>query len=98
MNIAAADSKENTEYIVFIHHGVHVITKELATADDLFDEFECIPDGKVGDRIIKCIKITRLNRKKFLEEEKNIDIKELLPDIDSKMAKKIRFEWVERSW
>ena len=87
------------EYLVYSYFDLPVITRELATEDELIDEFGCVPDGRVEgrDRIMKCIKITRLNRKK-IEEGWNIDIIDMLPDIDSKAVKKMRFEDVERSW
>lgn len=92
--------KSEEEYIVYSYYDLPVLTKEIATAEELYDEFGCIPDGRVPERsrIMKCIKLTRLNRKKLLEEEKDIPISSILPDIDKKMMKKMRYEWVERSW
>ena len=39
-----------------------------------------------------------MNRKKLIDEEKDIPIDQILPDIDKKMIKKMRYEWVGRSW
>ena len=88
------------EYLVYSYYDLPVLTKEIATDEELVEEFGCIPDGRVEDhdRIMKCIKITRLNKKKLLEEEKDIPIDQILPDIDKKMIKKMSYEWVDRSW
>ena len=89
-----------TEYMVYSYYDLPVLTKEIATEEELIEKFGCIPDGRLEDRdrIIKCIKITRLNRKKLIDEEKDIPIDQILPDIDKKMIKKMRYEWVGRSW
>ena len=89
-----------TEYMVYSYYDLPVLTKEIATEEELIDEFGCIPDGRLEDRdrIIKCIKLTRLNRKKLIDEEKDIPIDQILPDIDGKMIRKMRYEWVDRSW
>ena len=88
------------EYLVYSYYDLPVLTKEIATEEELIDEFGCIPNGRLEDRdrIIKCIKLTRLNRKKLIDEEKDIPITDMLPYIDGKVAKKMRYEWVDRSW
>ena len=88
------------EYMVYSYYDLPVLTKEIATEEELVSEFGCIPDGRLEDRdrIIKCIKLTRLNRKKLIDEEKDIPIDQILPDIDKKVIKKMRYEWVGRSW
>ena len=89
-----------SEYLVYSYYDLPVLTKEIATDEELMEEFGCIPDGRLEDRdrVIKCIKLTRLNRKKLIDEEKDIPIDQILPDIDKKMIKKMRYEWVDRSW
>lgn len=91
-----------TEYLVYSYYDLPVLTKEIATDEDLIEEFGCIPDGRVEgrDRIMKCIKITRLNKKRLIDEGKDIPIKDILPDINETAVKKmkIRCEWVDRSW
>ena len=89
-----------SEYLVYSYYDLPVLTKEIATDEELIDEFGCIPDGRLEDRdrIIKCVKLTRLNRKKLIEDEKDIPISSILPDLDEKMIKKMRYEWVDRSW
>lgn len=92
---------DDTEYLVYSYYGLVVITREIATEEELVGEFDCIPDGRIEtedhSRIMKCVKITRLNRKK-IEDGWNLKISEILPDLDQKIIKKMRIEDVERSW
>ena len=89
-----------TEYLVYSYYGLPVLTKEIATDEELQEEFGCIPDGRVEDRdrIMRCVKLSRNNRRKLVELEEDIPITMILPDLDSKAIKKMRYEWVDRSW
>lgn len=92
-----------TDYIVYTFYGLCVLTKEIADDEELIDEFGCIPDGIVEDRgrYMTCVKITRNNRRKFLEDEKDLSFSETVPNFDTfsnDVKKRFRYEWSERSW
>ena len=92
-----------TKYMVYTFYGLCTLTKEIADEDEILDEFGYIPNGRVEDRdrIMKCVKITRLNRKKLIDEEKDIPFSEVIPDFDTypkDVQKRFKYEWSERSW
>ena len=94
---SAEMSYEGERFILYSFFFLPVGTKELATGESLMNRFHCIPSGEFfDDRMAKAIKITRKNKKKLLEDEKDPKVNELFKDVDEEMIK--RFEWVGRSW
>ncbi len=86
------------EYIVYSFWYLPVITKEIATEEEILNKFGTIPDGGFfDDRIVKAIKLTKRNRRKILEEDWDPEIPCLFPDLDG-LYPRMYFEWVGRSW
>lgn len=97
MTRSAERSYEGERFILYSYFFLTVGTKELATGESLMKQFHCIPNEDLfEDRLAKAVKITRKNKKRLLEDEKDPLPTELFKDLDEGMIK--RFEWVERSW
>lgn len=97
------ESGDMNTYIVYTFYGLPTLTKEVAEEDDLETEFGQIPNGKVEgrDRYMTCVKLTRMNRKKFIDLEDDLPFSKTVPGFDSfskDVQKKFRYEWSTRSW
>lgn len=92
-----------TDYLVYTFYGLFTLTKEIADEEELLDEFGIIPNGYFEDRerYMKSVKITRNNRKRLIEEEKDLPFNLTVPGFENMsedVQKRFRYEWSERSW